>query len=240
MKPAARVHRRRRPARGPEAVRKALVAAAARLFAERGPAVVTLREIADEADVNHGLVHRYFGSKEALLHAALRARADATIAELSELEEPRELLRTLRKAAADPQASWRLLSRTLLDPVIDLPADYPFPGVATMVRNIEERQSRGRIDPDLDARAVAELGLVCMLGWLQFGSFAAAATGLRGRGSDGLEELAALVARILRDTGSGLLLRDEPPAAENSVPEPKAKPSAHGSVSRRRPPDDPR
>jgi len=210
VKQAPAQRSKRRPARGPEAVRKSLVSAAARLFAEREPATVTLREIADEADVNHGLVHRYFGSKEALLHAALRARAATTIAELSELDDPTALLRALRRAAADPQASWRLLSRTLLDPTIDLPDDYSFPGVTTMVHNIQKRQAGGSIDPALDARAVAELGLVCMLGWLQFGSFVSAATGLLERGSDGLEELATLVGRILRDTAPGPLLRKNP------------------------------
>jgi AcrR family transcriptional regulator len=39
-------------------------AAARRLFAERGVNGVTVREIAQAAGVTHGLVHRYFGTKE--------------------------------------------------------------------------------------------------------------------------------------------------------------------------------
>jgi len=234
MKRAPARRSRRRPPRGREAVQRALISAAARLFAERGPAAVTLRAIADEADVNHGLVHRYFGSKEALLHAALRARAATTIARLSKLQEPAALLRALRATAADPQAGWRLLSRTLLDPAIDLPSDYSFPGVSIMIRNIEKGQARGTIDPELDARVVAELALVCMLGWLQFGSFVAAATGLRERGSDGLEELAALLGRVVRDPAADPLLRDDPDSPDTQRDAPSARTSVQRGTSNSR------
>ena len=52
----------------------ALLEAATRLFAERGPAAVSLRDVAREANVNLGLIHRYIGSKHDLLAAVLAAR----------------------------------------------------------------------------------------------------------------------------------------------------------------------
>ena len=54
--------------RGRDSVRAALLEAAETLFAEKGPAAVSVRDIAREAGVNHGLVHRHFGSKAGLLH----------------------------------------------------------------------------------------------------------------------------------------------------------------------------
>jgi AcrR family transcriptional regulator len=51
--------------------RDALVDAAVELFAARGPAAVSVRDVARRADVNPGLVHRHFGSKDALLAAAI-------------------------------------------------------------------------------------------------------------------------------------------------------------------------
>lgn len=48
-----------------------MLAAAGRLLAERGPAQVTLREIADAAQVNVGLIHRHIGSKDALVRAVV-------------------------------------------------------------------------------------------------------------------------------------------------------------------------
>jgi len=51
--------------------RDALLAAAVELFAETGPASVSIRDIARHAGVNHGLVHRHFGSKDDLLAEAI-------------------------------------------------------------------------------------------------------------------------------------------------------------------------
>jgi AcrR family transcriptional regulator len=52
----------------------ALLDAATRLFAERGPAAVSLRDVARAANVNLGLIHRYIGGKEELLARVLAAR----------------------------------------------------------------------------------------------------------------------------------------------------------------------
>ena len=45
----------------------ALLDAAERLLVEVGHARITTRRVAQEASVNHGLVHYYFGSMENLL-----------------------------------------------------------------------------------------------------------------------------------------------------------------------------
>ncbi len=52
---------------GPDEVRLAVLDAAARLFAERGVGQVSLREVAREANVQLGLIHRYVGSREELV-----------------------------------------------------------------------------------------------------------------------------------------------------------------------------
>jgi AcrR family transcriptional regulator len=57
--------------RGPQEVREALIAAAMRLLPAKGPDGVTGRDIARLAGVNYGLIHHYFGGKQALLHEAL-------------------------------------------------------------------------------------------------------------------------------------------------------------------------
>jgi AcrR family transcriptional regulator len=55
------------PSRDRELVVKALLDAAERLLIAEGHARVSTRRIAQEAQVNHGLVHYYFGSMEELL-----------------------------------------------------------------------------------------------------------------------------------------------------------------------------
>jgi AcrR family transcriptional regulator len=51
--------------------KEALLDAAERLLVDVGYAGITTRRLADEAGVNHGLVHYYFGSNENLLVQAL-------------------------------------------------------------------------------------------------------------------------------------------------------------------------
>ena len=56
---------------GRDAVVAAVLAAAAELFAEKGPAATSVRDIAARSGVNHGLVYRHFGAKEQLVGAVL-------------------------------------------------------------------------------------------------------------------------------------------------------------------------
>lgn len=48
-----------------------MLRSAADLFAERGLAATSIRDIAARSRVNHGLIHRHFGSKDALVAAVL-------------------------------------------------------------------------------------------------------------------------------------------------------------------------
>lgn len=47
--------------------RAALLAAATEIVTETGSPNITVREVAARAGINHGLVHRYFGTKDALI-----------------------------------------------------------------------------------------------------------------------------------------------------------------------------
>lgn len=60
----------RRP--GPSHSKDEILAAASRLFAERGYAGATIRSIAVAADVNPALIRHYFGSKDQLFLAVLQ------------------------------------------------------------------------------------------------------------------------------------------------------------------------
>jgi len=51
--------------------RDALLASAIELFAQHGPASVSIRDVARHAGMNHGLLHRHFGSKDALIAEAI-------------------------------------------------------------------------------------------------------------------------------------------------------------------------
>jgi AcrR family transcriptional regulator len=64
---------------------EALLDAAERLLVDLGYAGITTRRLAEEAGVNHGLVHYYFGSNENLLVRALERFTERLIARQREL-----------------------------------------------------------------------------------------------------------------------------------------------------------
>jgi len=67
------------------AAEEALLDAAERLLADSGYAGVTTRRLAEEAGINHGLVHYYFGSNENLLVHTLERFTGRLIARQREL-----------------------------------------------------------------------------------------------------------------------------------------------------------
>ena len=71
------------PARS--AAEEALLDAAERLLVEVGHAGITTRKLAEEAGVNNGLVHYYFGSNENLLVRALERFTERLIARQRDL-----------------------------------------------------------------------------------------------------------------------------------------------------------
>lgn len=78
--------------RGPEAVRQRLITAAVELLSERSPALITNKEIAAKAGVNHGQIHHYFASKDDLIAKAITREANVFVEErlvgLDELPAP--------------------------------------------------------------------------------------------------------------------------------------------------------
>src|ERR1700730_11692358 len=99
---------RRKNPTGREEVAAAILAAATDLFAERGPAATSIRDIAARSKVNHGLVFRHFGTKEQLVGAVLD-RLGTDLTDLLQSGAPTDDL----EKALDRQM--RVMARTMLD-----------------------------------------------------------------------------------------------------------------------------
>jgi AcrR family transcriptional regulator len=103
--------RGRRP--GPSHTRDEILAAARRLFAQRGFQGTTMRGIAAEAGVNAALVHHYYGNKEQLLIAAMNLPLN-----------PAVVIEQLRDAGPREQLGERIVRffvRTWRDPTTGQP-----------------------------------------------------------------------------------------------------------------------
>jgi AcrR family transcriptional regulator len=90
-----------------------LLSAALRIIARDGHHHLTLRNVAGEAKSSHGSVNYYFGSRDALMSAAMEY-AGAYIAETSA-----EIIPDLEKAAARPKKFAEIIARYNIDMLIN-------------------------------------------------------------------------------------------------------------------------
>jgi AcrR family transcriptional regulator len=182
-------------------VKTALLDAATALYAERGPRAVSIRDVAARAGVNHGLVHRHFGSKTELLRAVL----DRLVGRISGLSGKGALdpdtLAAVFVAAAQENAYWRVLARALLDGehVATLQSDFPL--VRRLVATFRDLARRGELAAEFDPEVVAGGAVALSLGWLLFEPFLLEATSLKRRGPAAargalLATMQALLARM--------------------------------------------
>jgi TetR/AcrR family transcriptional regulator, repressor for neighboring sulfatase len=151
---------------GRDEVVAAVLESAADLFAERGPAATSIRDIAARSSVNHGLIHRHFGSKDNLVGAVLD-HLGRHLAELLAADADGNTI----AAAVDRQL--RVLARASLDgyAIGELQSRFP-----TMEKLLEA--VRRRHPTELGARLAAAHTIALQLGWVLFGGFLRASTGL--------------------------------------------------------------
>ena len=153
---------------GRDEVVAAVLKSAAQLFAERGPAATSIRDIAAHSNVNHGLIHRHFGSKDALVGAVLDHLGERLANMLAADADGGDVA-----AAVDCQL--RVIARASLDGYAIGELQSHFPNMAMLLDAIRERQSS-----DVGARLAAAHTIALQLGWRMFGDFLRASTGLDG------------------------------------------------------------
>ncbi|MFE3024036.1 TetR/AcrR family transcriptional regulator [Nocardia tengchongensis] len=150
---------------GRDEVIAAVLTSAADLFAERGPAATSIRDIAERAGVNHGLVFRHFGAKDKLVAAVLNHLGS----ELMSLDADQPL------TATDPrwQRHWIVLARCILDGFDVGSLQEQFPVMSLLLDRARQHH------PDERSAALAVANIAALeLGWRLFGSFLRASTGL--------------------------------------------------------------
>jgi AcrR family transcriptional regulator len=93
-----------------------ILAAASRLFIERGYERTTIRAIAGAAGVDGGLVMHYFGSKQGLFQCVTRARTVPELSGSAEQVTEQILARLAESLASEPVQSLALMRSMLTHP----------------------------------------------------------------------------------------------------------------------------
>ena len=183
------------------ATRERIVGAARELFAERGVADVSVRQIAAAAGVNHALVHRYFGSKTDMVSAILRSEIDAIASVAAATGDAPASLATAREVFSylltGGRTSLLLVLRAELDGLAPerLLADAPLRPLRGLVEVLAEQTATQK---EADPQATAMVLGAALFGLLATAPMLAAGVGLDAEDPAALRErcLDALVALV--------------------------------------------
>lgn len=170
--------------RGRDEVVAALIKSAAQLFAEHGVAGVSLRDIAAHAGVNHGLIHRHFGSKENLRKKTQEYLAKKVRDDIGAPDNFADVLKRAENALQKHPQFWKVMARSFLDGEIkgDIQSEFPF--VHDMVELVRAGQKQGIIKIDLDPRYIVAAVCAYGLGMRIFEKYIMDGTGLGNEPAD--------------------------------------------------------
>ena len=163
--------------RGRASAEEKLVTAAAELIAEVGPRAATVRAVSARAGVNHGLVHHYFGSKDALLRAAMVRLVHEHARFATEQAHGRPTPAPL--ALLQDQAYLRAVVRCVLDGEMELATTELDEGVSMPRRALEHAEQRSGAPADTRLKAHVATGMALEMGWAALEPFIAAVTGTK-------------------------------------------------------------
>ena len=147
-------------------IRQQIMDAAVDLFAHQGYAATSVRVIAERVGVNPAMIHYYFGSKEALLHAALEQSleplAEAVAAMQKQQEAPLEdIISLIISAFASKPSLPILMTREVMLPGGMLQEHFKKNFAHRLGGALPQlllgEQARGRLNADLDPRLVAQV-----------------------------------------------------------------------------------
>lgn len=162
--------------RGREEVIEALLTSARALIAARGPGVA-LRDIADDAGVNFGLLYHYLGTKDQVVDVVYRAAAQSAAGRLADSADVEEALARLMHFGDGTTA--RLMAWAVLEGHGAAPAFRDSPALRVLIDLMcdDARSRRDEMTAD-DARVFAAFAMTVALGWRLFGETALLAAGV--------------------------------------------------------------
>lgn len=141
-----------------------IIAVAEKLFAQKGFSGASIRDIAQEADINVSMISYYFGSKEKLIEALFEIRSKEartrieTILfneELSPIQKVNVMIDQVIERLIDNQCFHNIMMREQLSsqrtPVIsDIILDFKMKNIELMQKLIREGQEKGVFRKNID------------------------------------------------------------------------------------------
>jgi TetR/AcrR family transcriptional regulator, repressor for neighboring sulfatase len=174
--------------------RDSLLGAAVELFAEHGPASVSIRDVARHAGVNHGLVHRHFGSKDDLLAEAIEVgsfslQPGAFAAEGFDIDG---VVHAMHHGSPSPKT----IARIIVDDIAIATVRPRYPVIHSLLALARQLPSDGRPRELLDPRLATAVAASLVVGSAIWGTALRSAFGLEDD-EDAIESAIADLGRWL-------------------------------------------
>ena len=158
------------PSRGADAVKAALIEAAAARLGEAGPSSVSVRDVARRAGVNHGQIHHYFRGKRGLLVAAMRKLARDHFRKTREKSADGVIPPTF--GLADDPDYWRAVCQVVMAGDLELARIEVDEDISVPRRALAALMERyGIAEGDLDFKARFAAVTALQLGWVALEDF---------------------------------------------------------------------
>jgi AcrR family transcriptional regulator len=163
---------------GREEIIESIIDATLSLWATQGPAELSMRGIAARADVNYGLVHRHFGTKDAVIRAAMHRVVARGLGFVEDCHDLVEAVDGVLPPSTGAHA--RLIAWSILQYVVDdvMPEEDAFLKRMRELGSANVDQSA----PDADLQAGIKAGslLAMLYGWRLFEPYLVRGLGLAG------------------------------------------------------------
>lgn len=188
----------------------AILAAAQRLFAEQDFTAVSIRDVAAEAGVSHGLVQHHFGTRERLV-AAIIAEEIATFRDrngtapsVSTAADREQLRREFRTGQQHFRQFAQLITRAeLAGAAPERMLHDGDPNPTSLLAEAIRVQQQDRGASDLDPAIVAAYITAALFAFSTVGPFLMAAVGLQPEDLDGRSEDIAAISMALVTLATG-------------------------------------
>lgn len=183
--------------RGREEIIDAILKATEKLLPKHNPSEISLRQIAEAANINYSLIHRYFGTKESVIMAAHERLLSKVGEQFSTVDRIDGNIDVLFKISGENVSRRTLLARAMLDGADPHLIRHHFPIMNQLVELLRKKKEKAKKPSAYDAETLAAFFAGSALGWFFFEPFLLSSTGLDNKDK---EEVHSQISEMLAKT----------------------------------------
>jgi TetR/AcrR family transcriptional regulator, repressor for neighboring sulfatase len=165
-------------------ISEAILQATEKLLPKHNPADISLRQIAEAANINYSLIHRYFGTKESVIMAAHGRILSTASEQFSAVDRIEGNIGVLFEISGKNASRRILLAQAMLDGADPHLIPHHFPIMQQLVELLRKKKSETKKPSEYDAETLAAFFAGSSLGWFFFEPFLLASTGLDKKDKD--------------------------------------------------------